>query len=790
MKQSLIMLGIVLLSIQAYSQPALKTRQIQSLDRGWQFLKADAAGAEAAAFDDSSWKTVDVPHDWSIEGPFSKDAPSKGDGAFLPSGVSWYRKSFTLPRGWASKQVFVEFDGVMANSQVWINGYLLGTRPSGYVSFQYELTPYLKEDGLNVLAVRTDTTLQPASRWYTGAGIYRHVRLIATNPILLGPWRTFVTTPQITDTQATVRVQTAVINSSDRRKKVCLEITLYNPQGDVAAKAVSPAKNVNPGAMVEFQQDLIVPNPVRWDLDRPALYTAHTEVVSGWSRLDDEITSFGIREFAFEPDTGFWLNGRNFKIKGVCVHHDGGAFGAAVPLQVWRDRLAVLKELGVNAIRTAHNAVAPEFLDVCDQMGFLVMNEFLDCWTVGKRTGDFHRYFKDWALIDTRDTIRRDRNHPCVVVYSAGNEIHDTPKAELAKQILGSLINIYHQEDPTRPVSQALFRPNQSRDYDNGLADMLDVVGQNYRENEILAAWRQNPRRKILGTENGHDLNVWLALRDNPPYAGQFLWSGIDYLGESRQWPAISTPFGVIDRAGGLRPRSYQRQSWWSDKPMVHLVRRVGRNEPSPIDPGYELSTDDRFRITQFSDWTPVNLQPHIETVEVYSNCESVELFLNDRSLGAQKKPDNDSPRVWQVEFEPGTIKAVASNGGKVAATQIYQTAGKASSIRLNAPRTTLSPSWDDVIRVEASVVDEQGVLVPTATNRITFSITGPGMIAAVDNASVLSHEPFGADSRSAYQGRCYVWIKASDTKGQITLTARSEQLESDTLSLTVGQSM
>jgi len=439
---------------------------------------------------------------------------------------------------------------------------------------------------------------------------------------------------------------------------------------------------------------------------------------------------------------------------------------------------------------SAHNAVAPEFLDVCDQMGFLVMNEFLDCWTVGKRTGDFHRYFKDWALIDTRDTIRRDRNHPCVVVYSAGNEIHDTPKAELAKQILGSLINIYHQEDPTRPVSQALFRPNQSRDYDNGLADMLDVVGQNYRENEILAAWRQNPRRKILGTENGHDLNVWLALRDNPPYAGQFLWSGIDYLGESRQWPAISTPFGVIDRAGGLRPRSYQRQSWWSDKPMVHLVRRVGRNEPSPIDPGYELSTDDRFRITQFSDWTPVNLQPHIETVEVYSNCESVELFLNDRSLGAQKKPDNDSPRVWQVEFEPGTIKAVASNGGKVAATQIYQTAGKASSIRLNAPRTTLSPSWDDVIRVEASVVDEQGVLVPTATDVITFSVTGPGMIAAVDNASVLSHEPFGADSRSAYQGRCYVWIKASDTKGQITLTARSEQLESDTLSLTVGQSM
>lgn len=785
MRKCMTILSVFVLSVFGFGEPEMNARQVESFDAAWLFLKGDANGAEAADFDDSAWTMVDVPHDWSIEGPFSADAPTGGDGAFLPTGVSWYRKTFAIPKKWTKKQVFVEFDGVMANSQVWINGHLLGLRPSGYVSFRYELTPYLKP-GKNTLAVRTDTTIQPDSRWYTGQGIYRHVRLIATAPVRLGQWATFVTTPEIADTGATVRVQTCVINSSDKRKKVSVEAAIYNPQGKIAGKASAPSQAVDGGATAEFELEVVVHNPVRWDIDNPVLYTAQVKAVSGWSTLDDEIVPFGIREFRFEPATGFWLNGRNFKIKGACVHHDGGAFGAAVPLQVWSDRLKVLKELGVNAIRTAHNAVAPEFLDLCDETGVLVMNEFLDVWTVGKRKGDYHLYFKDWALTDTRETVRRDRNHPSVVVYSAGNEIHDTPKAELAKGILKSLIEVYHAEDPTRPVSQGLFRPNVSRDYDNGLADMLDVVGQNYRENEILAAYRQNPNRKILGTENSHDLSVWLPLRDNPPYAGQFIWSGIDYLGESRTWPAISTPFGIIDRTGGLRPRSYQRQSWWSEKPMVQIVRRIGRNESSPVDPGYELSTDARFRMAQFADWTPMNLGPHTETVEVYSNCESVELFLNGRSLGALDKPKDDSPRVWKVEFEPGTIKAIASNGGSVVAAAEHRTAGKAAKVRLTAVRKTLTASWDDVVRVEAAVVDDQGVLVPDAKNPVAFSVDGPGAIAAVDNGDVISHEPFRGNTRSAYQGKCIVWVKAGDAKGRFTLTAGSEGLEADTLTFEI----
>lgn len=787
MRKIMLILSLLCLCGSVLGEPSLEARQIESFNSGWRFVKADADAAEKPDFDDSSWQTVDVPHDWSIAGPFSSDAPCGGDGGFLPTGISWYRKAFTVPSGWADKLVFVEFDGIMANSTVWINGHQLGHRPSGYVSQRYELTPHLKPTGqANVLAVRTDTTVQPDSRWYTGQGIYRPVRLIATDPVRLGQWSTFVSTPKITDDQAAIRVQTNVVNAANTARNVSIETIIYTPDGTTAARSTSPAKTIAAGKTEPFELNLTVRQPRRWDIVSPALYTAHTKVISEDKTLDDVITAFGIREFRFEPATGFWLNGRNFKIKGACVHHDGGAFGAAVPLQVWRDRLETLRSLGVNAIRTAHNAVAPEFLDLCDRMGFLVMNEFLDVWQVGKRRGDYHRFFDEWALIDTRQTVRRDRNHPSVIIYSAGNEIRDTPRPERAKRILASLIEVYHTEDPTRPVTQGLFRPNVSGDYDNGLADMLDVVGQNYRENELLAAYRQNPKRKILGTENSHDLNVWLAMRDHPPFSGQFIWSGIDYLGESRQWPAISTPFGIIDRAGGLRPRSYQRQSWWADEPMVHIVRRIGRNEPSPIDPGYEASTDARFRVLEFSDWTPMNRQPHTETVDVYSNCESVELFLNGRSLGAKTRPDDDSPRTWRVEFEPGVIRAVGSNGDQVVAVKAHRTAGQPAAVRLLAPRSTLTMDWDDVVRVEVQIVDENGVLVPAARNQMAFEVDEPGVIAAVDNADVFSHESFQAHGRSAYQGRCYVWVRAGAERGQFTLTARSDDLKADTLTFKI----
>jgi len=778
---TLCLIGTIALSF-APSTVQATSRTTLSFDSGWLFLKSDASGAESPSFNDSAWRKLDVPHDWSIEGPFDKDNPTRGSGGFLPSGVGCYRKHFKLAPDSKNKRVFIDFDGVMANSDVWINGFHLGKRPYGYVSFRYELTARLNLDGDNVLAVRADTSAQPASRWYSGAGIYRHTRLVVTDPIHMGHWDTFITTPQVAADKAVVLVRTTVVNQSTVARNVALEITLVDAKGRTHKTPVTTTQSVAPGKSVDFKQEIVVQNPLVWDKDQPYLYKAITRVRADKSIVDEETSVFGIREFHFDANTGFWLNGKNFKLKGVCLHHDGSAFGAAVPLRVWERRLEILRSLGVNAIRTAHNPPSPEFLDLCDRMGFLVMDEMFDAWTVAKNPHDYHLYFKEWSLIDTRDTVRRDRNHPSILLYSAGNEIHDTPKPEIAKPILASLVKVFHENDDSRPVTQGLFRPNVSKDYDNGLADLLDVVGQNYRENEILAAHKQKPTRKIVGTENTHERNAWLPMRDNPEYAGQFIWAGIDYLGESPAWPNISYNFGLLERTGTVRPLGYQRASWWADKPMVYAARRVAPTPLAPTDPGYSPVPDRRPQVL-FPDWTPRNLSAHEENVEVYSNCDEVELFLNGVSLGKQSRPADDSPRIWKVQYAPGTLQAVGRNKTRQVATYELRTAGTPAKIILTPDRNSLSATWDDVIHVTATVVDANGVLIPTASDLITFNVTGPGAIAAVDSGNNTSHEPFQSSERRAYQGRCFAMIKAT-AKGRITLTASAPSLKVSSLTL------
>ena len=764
-----------------------QTRRHVQFDSGWRFSLGDPAGAERFGFSDSNWRKVDVPHDWSIEGPFDQKNPTGAAGGFLPAGVGWYRKLFILPESRTRRRVFIEFDGVMANSDVWLNGVHLGHRPFGYVSFRYELTNHLYlGQAPNVIAVRVDNSDQPASRWYAGAGIYRHVRLTITDPIHIDHWGTFVTTPEVSAAKAIISVESTVVNQSESARDVHLQVSVLGPDGRRLQSVTTKPLNISVNSSTVFTQNLTVRNPQRWDLDHPSMYQVTVKVIVAGSVVDEETVPFGIREFRFDAATGFWLNGRNFKIKGVCLHHDGGAFGAAVPLRVWERRLELLKRLGVNAIRTAHNPPAPEFLDLTDRMGFLVMDEMFDSWTVAKTPYDYHRYFNEWSKIDTRDIVRRDRNHPSIILYSAGNEIRDTPKAELAKTILRGLVDVFHENDPTRPVSQGLFRPNVSRDYDNGLADILDVVGQNYRENEILAAHRQKPTRKILGTENTHDRNAWLALRDNPPYAGQFLWSGIDYLGEARAWPGIGFPFGLLDRTGTPRPRAFERQSWWSNEPMVHITRRVAPTPLAPTDPGYE--PDPRRIQVLFSDWTPKNLDVHEETVEVYSNCEEVELFLNGRSLGAKQLPSDASPRTWLVRFESGTLLAVAKNRGRIVARDELRTAGTPARIVLTADRKQIAPTWDDVVHLTAKIVDKDGVLVPTANNVVFFVVSGPGVIAAVDNGDNSSHERFQAPQRSAYQGLSFAMIKAKASRGRITITASARGLAGTSVTIAVAR--
>jgi beta-galactosidase len=766
-------IAILAASLLASLLPA-SGRTIESLDRGWAFFQGDAAGAEKPDFNTSSWRKLDVPHDWSIEGDFRQDAATTGSGGWLPSGVAWYRKEITVPADAEGKRVWVEFDGVMANSDVCINGHHLGRRPNGYVSFRYDLTGHLKPGEPNVLVVKADTSAQPASRWYSGAGIYRHVRLVTANPVHVAPWGVYVTTPEASEASATVNIQTTLKNSSDKSGKVTLHTALVAPDGKTLA-TLKTETTLAPGKEDTVAQQIKVPSPALWSLESPQLHTLVTRITAGEAVLDEVTTPFGIRTAEFKSDTGFWLNGKNLKLKGVCLHHDGGAVGAAVPLDVWKRRLKILQELGVNAIRTAHNPTAPEFLDLCDRMGFLVMDEFFDCWTKGKNPHDYHLHFKEWSHTDLRDGILRDRNHPSVILYSVGNEIHDTPKPEIALPILRGLVDVCHEVDPSRPVTQALFRPNVSGDYKNGLADMLDVIGTNYRDKELLDAWKDKAGRKIVGTEQGHERSTWLACRDNPQHSGQFLWCGIDYLGESSSWPLTVFNGGLLDRAGFIQPRGYERQSWWSEKPMVRIFRRIGITAATPADPGYEALEWNRRQVL-FNDWNPASSEPHEENVEIYSNAEEVELFLNGQSLGKRATRKDGGALNWQVPYQPGSVKAIARTNGREVATDIVRTAGKPVKIVLIPDRKSIGTSFDDVANVEIQLLDEHGTIVPSAADLIQFNVTGPGKIIGVDSGNIMSTERFQASERKAYQGRALAILRATGP-GDIKLTATVDGL-------------
>ena len=565
-----IMFFLLLFCSTGYAQNQ-SPRITQSFDSSWKFLKSDTNGAEQTSFNDAAWRSLNVPHDWSIEGPYDRNNTTGRGGGYLPDGIGWYRKTFSLDDEDTAKLIFIDFDGVMANSDVWINGYHLGKRPYGYSSFQYELTGHLNfgKDKKNVIAVRVDNSIQPASRWYTGAGIYRHVHLVITNPVHIEHWSPFITSSNITKESATINVQASVINQSIANKAIVFQTDIVSPSGNVIATTKTKQKIPATGDAT-ISQKIKITNPGLWDVDDPRLYVAVTKVFVDKKQVDQVQIPFGIRDAKFEAASGFWLNGSNIKIKGVCLHHEDGAVGAAVPLGVWKYRLGILKSIGVNAIRTSHNPPAPEFLSLCDQMGFLVMEENFDTWEAKKPHAEngYNLYFDGWWKADTRDMILRDRNHPSIVIYSVGNEIHDNLNDSAGFGKYKMQQDLIHSLDATRPVTMALFRPALSHVYENGFANMMDVVGQNYRENELIAAHQKHPAWKVIGTENGLTKDTWLALRDNPFIAGQFLWVGFDYLGES-DWPSVVFGNSLVDKTGDLREAGWQRKSWWSDTPMV-----------------------------------------------------------------------------------------------------------------------------------------------------------------------------------------------------------------------------
>jgi len=756
-----------------------------SFDADWRFHLGDTTGAQASTFDDSSWTGLRVPHDWSISLPFNQNSPAGSGGGYLDGGVGWYRKSFELPISSSGRRIFVQFDGVYMDSTVWLNGTQICARPYGYSSFECELTPNAKLGATNTLAVRVNNTL-PSSRWYSGSGIYRHVWLKTVNPVRVAYTGTRITTPQISATSATVNVAVSVQNGAATDQTVTVASSLRDAAGIEIAQATSPPKVIAAGKSADVTQSATVSNPKLWSTTSPTLYSVVTTVSVNDAVGDSYTTPFGIRSFAFDANTGFSLNGKKMKINGVCLHHDLGSLGAAVNTRAIEKRLQLLKEMGVNAVRTSHNPPAPELLDLADRLGFLVMDEAFDVWYGSKTAHDYSRFFKQWATTDITDMVARDLNHPSIIIWSIGNEIPQAADETAAQQ----LITAVRSKDQTRVIAQAFA----SWAFGEGTAGLEDIVGINYAADLYDSLHKSHPTWKLFASESSsafrsrgiynnnntqatsYDTNVagwgasseksWTDVNTRAWVAGEFIWTGVDYIGEPTpyEWPAKSSYFGAIDTANFPKDIFYFYQSRWNydGPPMVHIV---------PMD------------------WTSWTTGKSVQ-VFVYSNADSVELFLNGSSLGSKVVDPvaghaNSGHLLWSVPFAAGTLQAKATKNGELVATDIVQSAGAPANLALKVDRAAIDADGRDLAFVEIDVTDAQGVLVPQASNKIDFVLEGPGTLVGVDNGDPISHESYKANFRSAFSGKALAIVQSSTMPGTITLRATSGSLKGGSVAIT-----
>jgi hypothetical protein len=781
----------VLIAICCSGCASSRGRIVQDFDFDWRFLKDDPAGAPAAQYDDSQWRSVQLPHDWSIEGPYSQQWAS-GTG-FLPGGIGWYRKTFTLDKDGQGKIVTVEFDGVYNNSEVWINGRSLGRRPFGYIGFEYDLTPHVRFDAENVLAVRVDHSDFADSRWYTGSGIYRHVRLKLLEPVHIAPWGTYVTTPKVQDDAAQIKIETSVENQSGQTQSVSLVSAIYAPDGRLAARTVS-RQAIQAGQTAVFEQAASVSEPWLWDIDSPNLYTLKTTVAINGRTADQTQTPFGIRAFRFDANEGFFLNGRNLKLKGMCLHHDAGIVGAAVPEKVWVRRLEAMKEIGCNAIRCSHNPPAPEFLDLCDRMGFLVMDEAFDEFTPSKnkwvegwnkgtpsRAG-YAQVFEEWAQRDIADMVRRDRNHPSIIMWSIGNEVDyandpfshpvlgadykpQNPPAENLTRYGKRLVETVKRYDTARPTTAALANAPMSNAV--GFADILDVAGYNYQEKYYAEHHAAYPARVIYGSENHASIEAWEAVEQNDYIAGQFVWTGFDYLGEAGAWPYRSWDRSPFDICGFKKPSAWLRQSLWTIEPLVYITCRPAPSGQGPRGRWRPASPNWKADAGQMME------------VQAFTNCDEVQLLLNDRPL--EIKPYTEAVQrtlVWRVPFEAGELKAIGRRGGQAVCESVLHTPGGPSRVELVCDAQTLAADGKDVCHLEFRVVDDAGTLVWEADNEVTLTLTGQASIIGIGSGDPTSHQPHQGNAYKVYQGRGLAILRAGTEAGTVTIEAKAENLQ------------
>jgi beta-galactosidase len=783
----------ILISISC-SNKSISERSIMNFNKEWKFCLGNSGDAFKPGFNDSGWRMLNLPHDWSIEGEFKAENPATPGGGALPGGIGWYRKSFTVPEEEKDKSIFLDFDGIYQNSEVWINGHYLGKRPYGYISFRYELTPYLNYGDLkNILAVKVDNSKQPNSRWYSGSGIYRNVWLVKTSKIFIDHWGTFITTPDIDESSALVSVTAKIRNVLPENQPITLKTAIVNSEGAVVGE-FSSDEEIENNSSIEITHEIEIGHPILWSADNPYLYKAITTIESSGETTDQYETVFGIRYFNFDSEHGFSLNGKPMKLYGVCNHHDLGCLGTAINKRALERQLEIMKDMGCNAIRTSHNPPAPELLDLCDRMGFLVMNEAFDMWKRQKNPFDYHLYWDEWHVRDLEDFVLRDRNHPSVIMWSIGNEIgeqRDTSGIRIARE----LASIVRRLDPTRPITSGCDFPDPANYIIKSGA--LDLVGYNYQQNHFAEFPEKFPGKKFIASETtsalatrGHydmpsdSIRVWptrwdILARANPDYtcsaydnchvpwgsthedawkmikkydflSGMFIWTGFDYLGEPTPywWPARSSYFGIVDLAGFPKDAFWLYKSEWTDEPVLHIFPHWNWAEGDTID------------------------------VWAYTSCDEVELFLNGLSLGTRHKEEDIFHLVWRVPWEPGELKAVGKSPEKELLETIVKTAGEPSKIILTADREIINADCSDLSFITIKITDANGTIAPGADNHVKFKIEGPGILAGVDNGLQTSHESFKADNRKAFNGLCLAVVQSTDIPGNITLTASSEGLE------------
>ncbi len=801
-------------------------RERVSFNDDWLFYLGESAEASEPTFDDSNWRKLNVPHDWSIEQPFSEIAPAGAGGGALPGGIGWYRKHFTVGNEMKDKQVYIDFDGVYMNSEVFINGHSLGVRPFGYNSFRYDLTPYLKPGEDNVIAVKVDNSKQPNSRWYTGSGIYRNTWLNITNPLHVDLWGTYVTTPVVTDKEAQIDVATTVRNASTKTDNFSIVSTLIDAKGSRVAQVKSSQATVAPGDTAIVKQTILLKNPIRWTLEDPYLYTLRTSVMKDGKSVDQYETTVGIRNFHFDAEKGFFLNGVPTKIKGVCQHHDLGSLGAAINARALERQLEILKEMGCNAIRTAHNPPAPELLELCDRMGFIVQDETFDVWRKRKTEFDYSHYFNDWHERDIVDHITRDRNHPSIFMWSIGNEVleqwshadADTLSLAEANLILNfgqdesmlaqedgelgvnslltqKLADIVRGVDDTRPITAGCNESNPRNFLFQSGA--LDLIGFNYQDHDFAAVPQNFPNKPFIITESTSALMTrgYYRMKSDSMYIWPERWDKpfFDESMSCSSYDNCHVPWGTTHEKSWQLTRDNDFISGlyvWTGFDYLGEPTPYGWPARSSYFGIIDLAgfPKDVYYMYQ-SEWTdePVlHLFPHwnwsrgeeIDMWAYYNNADEVELFVNGVSQGTKHKEGDDLHVMWRVMYKPGTVSIVSRKDGKEVLAKEIKTAGQPYKIGLTADRNVICSDGKDLSFVTVEILDKDGNLCPNAHDLVKFDVKGPAFIAGVDNGNPVSHESFKAPERKAFYGKCLVILQNDGKSGNIELTATGEGLQ------------